>query len=348
MAEVGPILRVILVNVILSGDNALMISLAVHRLPRAQRRRAIVLGTLCAFVLQTVLTLIASVLLLVPGLMIAAGVLLFLIACSLVHIKHREPVAAAATQTGSTWSAVRRIMVVNCLMSLDNILGVAATSRGEPVAMVLGLLVSISVITAFSAALSGLMHRYPWLPVAGALLVAFIAADRIVGDRDLGRMVVTEFNVSLNSDWDQRMATRAELETFAGSEALPPPIRSRIQVRDGVVTFAGVMSEADRDALLGAVASNPDRTRVERMYEEARWRPPPRWAPAAATGWLTERVQVKWPPELWAKARDNRYPWVGAAIQGGFVFALIGYTGFIRRKSARAEAPRLAECPLSP
>jgi YjbE family integral membrane protein len=343
MVELGPILRVILVNIILSGDNALMISLAVHRLPRAQRRRAIVLGTLCAFALQTVLTLVASVLLLVPGLMIAAGVGLFLIACSLVHIKHREPVPAEPVAPGGTWSAVRRIMVVNCLMSLDNILGVAATSRGEPVAMALGLLVSISVITAFSAALSGLMHRYPWLPVVGALLVAFIAADRIVGDRDLGRMVVTEFNVSLNSDWDQRMATRAELETFAGPESLPL-LRERISVHDGAVAFAGVMSEADRDALLRAVSSDPDRARVERMYEEARWRHPPRWAPPAAEGWLTERVQVKWPPELWARARDHRYPWVGGAIQGGFVFALIGYTGFIRRRGGRAGASPPAEC----
>lgn len=339
MLVFGPILHVILINLVLSGDNAIMISLAVRRLPQAQRRRAIIFGTMAAVGLQIALTLIASVLLLVPGLMLVGGVCLFLVAFSLV----REEAAAEAedeakhgphVDVGTTWSAIRRIMLANCIMSLDNVLAVAATSRGEPVALAIGLVVSVSVITVFSSVVARLMNRYRWLPLAGGLMIAFTAGDLIVSDRDLGRLVVSNFNVSLNAEWDERMATRAELGTFAGPDGLPSDTRDRISVDGPTVTFAGVMSERDRDALRECVCSDRDCENVARMYKEAQPRPAPAWAPPVADRWLTERVQVKWPHEMWARVRDDRYPWVSYLVQGGFVIGLLGYVGYLRRAVA--------------
>ncbi len=340
MLGLGPIFNVILVNLVLSGDNAVMISLAVHRLPQAQRRRAIFLGSLTAVALQTTLTLIASVLLLVPGLMLIGGVGLFLVACSLVRAEAEaeaqdEAMHGGYVNTGTIWHAVRRILVVNCIMSLDNVLAVAAMSRGEPVAMAIGLLVSVTVITMFSGVVARLMNRYRWLPLTGGLVIAFTAGDLIISDRDVGRFVVSNFNVSLNAEWDDRMATRAELETFTGTDTLPADTRSRVSVQGNTVAFAGVMSESDRDALRTCVCSDGDRAKVAEMYKGAQQRPAPAWTPTVVDGWLQERVQVKWHHELWSRVRDARYPWVSYVFQGGFVLGLLGYVGYLRRDTVQ-------------
>jgi YjbE family integral membrane protein len=176
------IFQIALINVALSGDNAVVIALAAHHLPARQRRRVVLWGGSLAVAMQAGFTLVISRLLRIPGLRIIGAVLLLGIAGKLAQEEVGGEVAvgtgeeSAATGTGAS---VARIALANLAMSFDNVLAIASVCRSDPVRMGLGLAISGLILFAFSAGISSLMARFRWVAYAGALMLAITAAGMI-------------------------------------------------------------------------------------------------------------------------------------------------------------------------
>jgi YjbE family integral membrane protein len=174
------ILQIIWIDILLSGDNAVVIALACRSLPQHQKRLGILLGAGAAVGLRIVFALIISVLLAVPFLRIGGGLLLFWIAVKLVIGEDEGGHQIEATN--SLWRAVRTIAIADAVMSLDNVVAIAAASRGHPELFIFGLLLSIPLIMAGATLITTLITRFPIFVWAGAALLGYIAAEMIVTD----------------------------------------------------------------------------------------------------------------------------------------------------------------------
>ena len=175
------LLQIIGIDIVLSGDNAVVIALASRGLPTEQRRRAVLLGTGAAIAMRVVLALAAAALLTYPGLKLAGGALLLWIGISLLRPQGPEGGHDGPTAT-TLAGAVRTILVADVAMSLDNVVGIAAAAKGSALLLVLGLAVSIPLIIFSSAVLLRLMDRYPVIVVIGAALLGYVAAEMMVTD----------------------------------------------------------------------------------------------------------------------------------------------------------------------
>ncbi len=174
------LLNIIVINIILSGDNAVVIALAVRSLPRAQRQRGIIFGAGLAVVLRIVLTFFVSMLLNVEFLKLAGGLLIAWIAFKLlVEVANEDDEGKEAT---SIWQALRLILVADLTMSLDNVLAVAAASNGNLFLLIFGLALSIPLVIFTSNLLSSLMDRYPIIIILGALVLGRVAGEMIMSD----------------------------------------------------------------------------------------------------------------------------------------------------------------------
>ncbi len=173
------LLGIVLVDLVLSGDNAVIIGMAVRGLPRPLREQAILVGTLGAVGLRVTFTILAALLLTVPYLRAAGGLLLFWIAAKLLR-----PEAAGGGGRGANgfWSAVGLIILADFTLSLDNILAVAAASGGDLGLLVIGLLVSIPVLMLGANLVAALLDRLPWLLLLGALVIVWAGARLLVHD----------------------------------------------------------------------------------------------------------------------------------------------------------------------
>jgi YjbE family integral membrane protein len=171
---------IILVNLLLSGDNALVIALASRKLPPRQQRLAILWGGAGAVGMRIILTLVAVLLLKVPYLQIAGGLLLQWVAIKLVADDHNadEEVAAA----GNLWDAVKTILVADLVMSLDNVIAIAGVSRGNISLLVIGLAISIPIIIWGSTLITMLMQRWPVIVVIGAAFLGWTAGEMLIAD----------------------------------------------------------------------------------------------------------------------------------------------------------------------
>lgn len=176
---VSKILSIILLNLVLSGDNAVVIALATRKLPSSSQNKAIVIGTAGAVVLRILLMLIAVELLTVPYVKIVGAVLLFYIAYDLLKSNGEE--AAVKSET-TLLSAVRTIIIADLVMSLDNVLAIAGVADGHFGLAVLGLIISIPIVIFGSQIILRLMNRFPWLIWIGALLIAYTAGTMLVED----------------------------------------------------------------------------------------------------------------------------------------------------------------------
>lgn len=175
------ILQIIWIDILLSGDNAVVIALACRSLPQHQRRLGILLGAGAAVGLRIVFALIISVLLAVPFLRIGGGLLLFWIAVKLV-VGEEDGDGHQIEAADSLWRAVRTIAIADAVMSLDNVVAIAAASRGHPELFIFGLLLSIPLIMAGATLITTLITRFPIFIWAGAALLGYIAAEMIVTD----------------------------------------------------------------------------------------------------------------------------------------------------------------------
>jgi len=182
-----PLLQIIWIDLLLSGDNAVVIALACRALPPEQRRMGILLGTGVAIVLRIIFALIIAVLLGIPFLKALGGVLLFWVAYQLISSDdggHGEVAASA-----SLWKAVRTIAIADAVMSLDNVLALAAASKGNIWLFTFGLVITIPLIIYGSQLILGLIERFPIFIWAGAALLGWIAGELIADDPGLQTML---------------------------------------------------------------------------------------------------------------------------------------------------------------
>lgn len=174
------LLSVILVNVVLSGDNAVVIAMAVRSLPRSQRRRGIVIGAAAAVVLRIVFTFFVSTLLKVPYLKLVGGALIVWLALKLFVDVTPEDDSDREAQT--IWQALRIIVIADLTMSLDNMLGVGAASGGDLFLLIFGLATSIPIMIFASNLLTVLMDKYPIIIYIGAGILGKVGAEMILTD----------------------------------------------------------------------------------------------------------------------------------------------------------------------
>lgn len=172
---------IIVANILLSGDNAVVIALAARSLPPHQQKKAIFWGSAAAIVMRIVLTLIAVKMLSLPYLKIVGGLLLVYIGVTLLLDEDEEGGEDKHTSSGMA-AAIRTILVADLVMSLDNVLAVAAAAKGDTVLLVVGLAVSIPLIIFGSTMLLKVMERFPIIITLGAALLGFLAGEMLLTD----------------------------------------------------------------------------------------------------------------------------------------------------------------------
>jgi YjbE family integral membrane protein len=177
--QIIKVLGIIWINVILSGDNAVVIAMACRGLPPDKRRMGMILGAGVAVGLRIVFTVVVVALLSTPFLKVVGGVLLLWIAVKLLTGDDEE---GNVKQSDRLWHAVWTIAVADAVMSLDNVLAIAAVAKDSTFLLVLGLAISIPLIIAGAALIMALLDRVPLLVWAGAALLGWVAGQMIVSD----------------------------------------------------------------------------------------------------------------------------------------------------------------------
>ena len=174
------LLKIIWINILLSGDNAVVIALAARALPEHQQNKAIWLGSGAAVVLRIGLTLVAAMLLQLPYLQLVGGLLLLYIGFQL--ISEEEDGEGEAKESGSLLAAIRTILIADLVMSLDNVIAVAAAAKGNDLLLLLGLAISIPLVIFGSSLMIKLMARFPIIVVLGAALIGWVGGETIASD----------------------------------------------------------------------------------------------------------------------------------------------------------------------
>jgi YjbE family integral membrane protein len=171
--------NIAVINIVLSGDNAVVIALACRSLPPREQKRAFIVGTAGIVVLMTLLTSCAALLMTLPYIQIVGCLLLLWIGIKLLV---PEDDGGTVKESGNFWAAVKTIIIADIVMSLDNVLGMAGAAQGHLGMLFLGLLITMPLILFGSAMLVKLMERFPSFVVIGAGLLGYVAGDMAVGD----------------------------------------------------------------------------------------------------------------------------------------------------------------------
>ncbi len=174
------LLAIVLLDLVLAGDNAIVIAMAARSLPKALQKRAVFWGSFGAIAVRVLLTAIVVYLLELPGLMLVGGLMLLPIAWKLLrqNVETEHAVGAA----GNFWGALRTIVVADALMGMDNVLAIAGASKGHLGLVVLGLLISVPLVVWGSAMILKLIERFPIIIYIGAAAIAWTAARMITND----------------------------------------------------------------------------------------------------------------------------------------------------------------------
>jgi YjbE family integral membrane protein len=179
-------LEIIVINILLSGDNAVVIALACRNLPQQQRKWGVIWGAVGAIVLRIVLTFFAVQLLQLPWLKIIGGLALLWIGIKLIAEEEEGGDGDGKIKASDKlFAAVRTVIVADLVMSIDNVLGVAAAAKGSLFLLVFGLVVSIPLVIAGSQIIMNLIERFPILIMAGGGLLGFVAGEMIVEDTSI-------------------------------------------------------------------------------------------------------------------------------------------------------------------
>ena len=175
------VFKIIVIDVLLSGDNAVVIALACRSLPSGQRKQGVLFGVVGAIVLRMVLTFFAVGLLGLPYLKVIGAFLLLWIGVKLL-LPEEEHSADNIKANTHLWGAVRTIIIADLIMSLDNVLGVAAAAHGNAALLVFGLLVSIPLIAWSSQLVLKLIDRFPLIVFSGGALLGYVAGEMLASD----------------------------------------------------------------------------------------------------------------------------------------------------------------------
>jgi YjbE family integral membrane protein len=174
------VVKIIWINILLSGDNAVVIAMACRGLPERRRMWGMILGAGVAVMLRIIFTGVIASLLSLPYLKIAGGLTLFYIAAKLLVPDDPDENDVQAAE--HLWRAVKIVVIADIVMSLDNVIAIAAAAQGNMALLVLGLAISIPVIVGFAALIMRLLDRYPILVWAGAALLGWIVGETIATD----------------------------------------------------------------------------------------------------------------------------------------------------------------------
>jgi len=172
--------EIIVINILLSGDNAVVIALACRNLPKGQRKLGIFWGVIGAVVLRIVLTFFAVKLLALPYLQIVGGLLLLWIGIKLIAEDEGDEHEVQASDR--LLAAVKTVIVADLVMSLDNVVGVAAAAKGSLLLLIFGLAISIPLVVIGAQIIMRLIEHFPWLVVAGGGLLGYIAGEMMSAD----------------------------------------------------------------------------------------------------------------------------------------------------------------------
>ena len=173
---------IVAIDLVLAGDNAIVIALAARNVPRNLQRRAMIFGAAGAVIVRSLLTLMVVWLLQFPGLLFAGGAMLIWIAYKLLIPEHENGEVARIKGASTFWAAIRTIVVADMVMGMDNVLGVAGAAHGSFMLVILGLLISIPILVWGSSILLKYVERYPALVYLGAGVLAFTAAKMMTSE----------------------------------------------------------------------------------------------------------------------------------------------------------------------
>jgi YjbE family integral membrane protein len=175
------LMAIILIDLVLAGDNAIVIALAARKLPPDLQKKAIVWGTVGAIVVRSAMTLVVVWLLKIPGLMLVGGLGLLWIAYKL--LADTDDGSEHDVEVNSFWGAMKTIVVADALMGIDNVLGVAGAAHGSFDLVVIGLLISVPIVVFGSTVVLKLVERFPIVIKLGAAVLAYTAAMMVINEQ---------------------------------------------------------------------------------------------------------------------------------------------------------------------
>ena len=186
------LLAIVIIDLVLAGDNAIVIALAARSLPPQLRTRAVVWGTAGAIAVRAVMTLVVVWLLMIPGLLFVGGLALVWIAYRLL-VPKGAPGNAHGKPVDSFWEAMKTIIIADALMGLDNVLAVAGAAKGSYLLVILGLLISIPIVVWGSTLILKWVDRFPVIVYIGAGVLAWTAAQMMLQEPILSPLVEGHF-----------------------------------------------------------------------------------------------------------------------------------------------------------
>lgn len=179
---------IVLLDLLLGGDNAVVIAMAANKLPPALRKKAVLIGTAGAVAVRLLMTMVVVWLLTIPYLQVIGGLVLLPIAVKLLLPEKEEKEVKAAQ---NLWGAVKTILIADAAMGVDNVLAIAGASHGSFLLVIMGFLISIPIIVGGSTVIGKIMDRYPAVLYGGSALLGWTAGSMIIHDRLLGPVIAS-------------------------------------------------------------------------------------------------------------------------------------------------------------
>jgi YjbE family integral membrane protein len=197
------LLKIVIVNILLSGDNAVVIALACRSLPDRYRNKAVIAGSAGAVIVRVVFCLIIAWLMTIPAIKLIGGVLLLWIGVKLMVPEH-DGDGDGVRSAANLWGAIQTIIIADVVMSLDNVIAIVAAARGDVLLIVVGLAMSVPLIVFGSQLLMKVLNRFPLLVAAGAGLLGWLGGDIMAGDP-----LVHDWVAAGGGIWAERAAAAA-------------------------------------------------------------------------------------------------------------------------------------------
>ncbi|EFM12791.1 Integral membrane protein TerC [Paenibacillus curdlanolyticus YK9] len=176
------LMQIVFIDLVLAGDNAIVIGMSARNLPKSQQRQAVLWGTVGAVVIRAVATLLVVHLLEIPWLLLVGGFLLLFIAYKLLV---QEDGHDSIKPGGTLWQAIRTIVIADAAMGLDNVIAVAGAAHGNDLLVILGLLISIPIVVWGSTLFIKLINKFPWIVYIGSGVLAYTAAKMITHEPEI-------------------------------------------------------------------------------------------------------------------------------------------------------------------
>lgn len=236
--------NIIIIDLVLSGDNAIVIGMAVQALPPQQKRMAILIGGGAALVLRVLFTVIVTLVIQTqpPFLLAVGGLVLVWITYRLLTPEHEEAEATAEAGRRGFIAAMSTIMIADVTMSLDNVLAVGVAAHGDPLLVLIGLILSMAILVAGGAFVATILNRLPWLNYVGGLILLILVGEMVAGDPFVVGLIghegwyqwaITAFFALLLGGLlylRQRRATLRPVSVVAPTTPIPPEAPPRLPV----------------------------------------------------------------------------------------------------------------------